>query len=332
MLRLFFGLLFPLTLGAQAKRFQFSEMKMGSSFTIIFYHTDSIEANTIARSCFSLVDSLNAVFSDYSSRSEVGSLNTQASYQQLKPSPELFSMILRARQAWLLSSHSFDVTIGALSQLWRRAKRQQEFPGKDEVEKAKAMTGFENLLVDEQKRTISTRKYGIQLDFGGIVPGYAAQKVIDYLHSINIHQALADASGDIVVSGAPPGKAGWTIGINLPESENEIWDRQLGLTHCAVSTSGDVYRYTLHDGIKYSHIIDPRTGYGLTSQRNVTVIAKDGATADWLATACSILSIPQAMALAKQQKAQLLVAILRDGKIKTYRTKGFDNYFNPKLP
>ena len=113
---------------------------------------------------------------------------------------------------------------------------------------------------------------------------------------------MADASGDIVMSDAPPGKNGWTIGINLPENENELWDKKLELKNFAVSTSGDIYRYTIHNGKKYSHIIDPRTGYGVTSQRNVTVIAKDGATADWLATACSILPIKKALAACKKRK------------------------------
>jgi len=159
------------------------------------------------------------------------------------------------------------------------------------------------------------------------MPGYAAQKVIDFLRSKNISIALADASGDIVMSEAPPGKSGWTVGINLPESENELWDRKLELKNCAVSTSGDVYRYTIHNGKKYSHIIDPRTGYGVTSQRNVTVIAKEGAVADWLATACSILSIDKALKLAKKEKAALFIATLENDKVVTYKTEDFDSFF-----
>jgi thiamine biosynthesis lipoprotein len=154
--------------------------------------------------------------------------------------------------------------------------------------------------------------------------------VIDFLKAKNIDMALADASGDIVMSEAPPGKAGWTVGINLPESENELWDRKLELKNCAVSTSGDVYRYTIHNGKKYSHIIDPRTGYGVISQRNVTVIAKDGTTADWLATACSILSIEKALELAKKENAALFIATIKDEKVVICKTKNFDSYFQKK--
>jgi thiamine biosynthesis lipoprotein len=330
MLRLILVLLFPVTLTAQLKRFQFSENKMGSYFNIIFHHTDSTEAVSIAKECFLIVDSLNNIFSDYSSESEVGKLNSQTYNGDIKVSDELFTMIIQSSQAWIQSGKTFDITIGALSQLWRKAKKENKFPEKAAIKKAKQSTGFENIIVNEKSKTISLKRSGIKLDFGGIVPGYAAQRIIDYLKTKDIRHALVDASGDIVMSEAPPGKNGWSIGINLPESENELWDKKLELKNCAVSTSGDVYRYTIHNGKKYSHIIDPETGYGVTSQRNVTVIAKDGATADWLATACSISSIKKALGLAKKEKAELLIATLQNEKIVTYKTEGFDNYFQPK--
>jgi thiamine biosynthesis lipoprotein len=332
MLRLIFLLLLPFTLSAQLKRFQFSETKMGSPFNIIFYHTDSAEAILIAKQCYSIVDSLNNIFSDYSSESEVGKLALQANQTNIKVSDELFDMILRSKEAWKRSGKTFDITIGALTQLWRKAKKENRFPSGAEIKAAKDLTGFENLSVDERSKRISFKKPGIRFDFGGIVPGYAAQKVIDLLKAKNIYIALADASGDIVVGDAPPGKDGWTIGVNLPENETEIWDKKLELNNFAASTSGDVYRYTVHNGIKYSHIIDPGTGYGVTSQRNVTVITKYGADADWLATACSILPIKKALALAKKEHAAILIATLDGEKIVTYRSKSFEKYFQKKQP
>jgi Membrane-associated lipoprotein involved in thiamine biosynthesis len=332
MLRLIFLLLFPSTLSAQLQRFQFTENKMGSPFNLIFYHTDSIKAIAIAKECFALVDSLNNIFSDYSSTSEVGKLALQANQTDVKVSDELFAMIHWSKQAWEISGKTFDITIGALTQLWRKAKKENRFPSGTEVKGAKALTGFENVIINEGSGTISFKKQGIRLDFGGIVPGYAAQRVIDHLKSKNISIALADASGDIVMGNAPPGKNGWIIGINLPESINELWDKKLELNNCAVSTSGDIYRYTIHNGKKYSHIIDPTTGYGVTSQRNVTVIYKNGTAADWLATACSILPVKKALRLAKKIRAELFITTLKNEEIITYKTKNFDRYFEKKQP
>ena len=332
MLRLIFLLLFPFTLSAQLKRFQFSENKMGSSFTIIFYHTDSLEAVSISKDCFALVDSLNNIFSDYSSASEVGQLASMPVVNDQKVSDELFEVILLSKQAWLRSGKTFDITIGALTQLWRKAKKENRFPTDSEIKTAKEQTGFVNLIVNERVRTISFKKPGIRFDFGGIIPGYAAGKVMDILKSKNISSALVDASGDIVVSDPPPGKNGWTVAINLPGSQDEIWHTKLELKNFAVSTSGDVYRYTIHEGKKYSHIIDPRTGYGVTSQRNVTVIAKYGADADWLATACSILPINKALKLAKKVHAAIFIATSDGEKIINYTSESFTKFFQNKQP
>ena len=332
MLRWILILLFPLAASAQLNRFQFAQNKMGSPFNIIFYHTDSAEATQFARECFLLVDSLNTVFSDYSSGSEVGRLAQQPFHKEVSVSDELFAILLQSKEAWIKSGKTFDITIGPLSQLWRKTRSEKRFPSASEIKKAKHATGFESLILNISAQTVSFKKNGMRLDFGGIVPGYAAQKVIAYLRKKNINNALADASGDIVMSDAPPGKNGWSVGVNLPESENELWDSKLELKNCAVSTSGDVYRFTVHKGKKYSHIIDPRTGYGVTTQRNVTVIARDGASADWLATACSILPIEKALLLAKKENAALLITHLKNEKIITHKTENFDSYFQKKEP
>jgi len=332
MLRLLIFLFFPISLSAQLKRFQFSENKMGSPFTIILYHSDSLQARQATYECFFLVDSLNNIFSDYSSVSEINKLTAQglSSYQPV--SDELLYIIVQSKDAWQKSSKTFDITIGALTQLWRKARSEKTIPTESEIKKAKLETGFEKLNIKTSSKTVSFNTNGVRLDFGGIVKGYAAQKVIDHLKTKNITSALADAGGDIVMSDPPPGKEGWAIAINLPEQENELWDKKLELKNCSVATSGDVYRYTIYNGKKYSHIIDPRTGYGVTSQRNVTVISKDGTEADWLATACSILPIKKALKLVKKEKAALFIATIEKEKIVIYKSDNFDSYFQKKLP
>lgn len=330
MLRLLFLLLLPTTISAQLKRFQFSAYKMGAPFTIIFYHSDSAAAATIAAECFSIVDSLNTIFSDYDPASETGRLTSLTAFNDIKVSAELFDMIVFSKQAWKRSSKTFDIAIGALSQLWRKAKAEKRFPSKREIRQANDNSGFNNINCDTFTNTISFEKQGIKFDFGAIVPGYAAQRTIGYLKSKNILHALVDASGDIVVGEPPPGKTTWSIAMNLPQQENEFWQKKLGLKNLAVATSGDVYRYTVHNGKKYSHIIDPRTGYGVTSQRNVTVIAKDGATADWLATACSILPVKKALKLIKKEEAAVFIATLINEKIVVYKSGNFDQHFEKK--
>ena len=167
----------------------------------------------------------------------------------------------------------------------------------------------------------------MQLDLGGIAQGYIAQKVLDFLSSRQINNALVNVSGDIVMSGAPPNTNGWTVGINVPETKDELLPRTILLQNKAITTSGDAYQFMMYKGKKYSHIINPKTGYGITSQKNVTIIANDGTLADWLTKACSILSIKKAKKLASKLGAEVLITQFKNGKIIYHATKGFSVYW-----
>lgn len=327
MLKIIMAMLFPVSLLAQARRFEFTQNKMGSPFQIIFYCDDSLKAVRVSNTCFMMVDSLNKIFSDYDTTSEITKVSRNAYANPQKISGELMHLLQLSSHAYKNSEGAFDISIGNLSQLWRYSKKQKIFPSPFAVDSTQKLTGFHHLLIDTVRQTLSFMVPGIKLDFGGIVKGYAAQKVVDYLLSQSIVSALADAGGDIAISNAPPQKDGWLVAVNVPESATESWKKKLTLHNKSVATSGDVYQYTLHEGKKYSHIINPETGYGITSQRNVTVIAGDGATADWLATACSILPIRKSLRLAKKQHAALMIAYMKNERIAVRKTKNFDLYF-----
>jgi len=313
----------------QQKRFSFNELKMGSPFTIIFYSDDSAKAARLASRCFKLVDSLVLIYSDYIDSSELCRLSATSGPDALpvKVSPALLDILVLSHIAFEKSNGAFDITIGPLVKVWRKARKTKEFPDSEAVKAARSHVGFNNLLIDTVNKTVRLLKPGMQLDLGGIAQGYMAQKTIDLLQSEGVKQALVNVSGDIVVSGAPPGTKGWLVGINVPELADELIPRKLLLHNKSVTTSGDVYQFLEHAGKKYSHIIDPRSGYGITSQRNVTAIANDGTTADWLATACSILTIKQAKKLAAQMDAEVLVGQIKKGKLVFSATKGFKRYW-----
>jgi len=318
-----------ISLAAQQKRFSFTQPKMGSPFSIVFFANDSVQANLLAKQCFNLVDSFILIFSDYIDSSELSKLSLSAGRKDLavSVSPAMFDILLKAKNAFEKSDGTFDITIGPLSKFWRKCRKAKEFPTDDAVQSAKKLIGFNKLILDTVNRKITLTQPGMQLDLGGIAQGYIAQKVIDYLLSRQINQALVNASGDIVISGAPPGLKGWTVGVNVPETMDELLPRTLMLQHKAITTSGDAYQFIEHGGKRYSHIIDPGSGYGVTYQRNVTVIANDGTTADWLATAGSILSIKKAKKLAAQLGAEILIAEIKNGKPVFYSTKEFKKYW-----
>ena len=301
---------------------------MGSPFHLIFFCNDSLKANEAANRSFSLVDSLNQIFSDYIPDSELNGLCATAGMDSfVSISAPLFEIFLLADEAYKISKGRFDITIGPLSKVWRQARREKLFPHPDTIYKAKQKVGWNKVIIDKKNQRIKLLQKNMQLDLGGIAAGYIAQKVTQFLKTENITSSLVDASGDIVCTNAPPGKKGWTIGINQPGEANRLLEKYLELANCSVSTSGDVFQYMEHNSKRYSHIIDPKTGYGSSFQRNVTIITKDGTTADWLATAFSLLPMNKIRRIAKKMKAEYLIPQRTKTTIKEYSSQGFRNYW-----
>ena len=311
---------------AQDNRYAYSTQKMGSPFNLVLYADTKQIADSAAKESFKLVDSINLICSDYDSTSELFKLRYSVVGLPVRVSPILFELLYVAKAANKDAYGSFDITVGPLSRLWRSARKSQQFPTNGAINTARNRIGFNKVQLDSAAQTITFLQPNMQLDMGAIAKGYAADMVLALLQSHGITNALVDAGGDMVVAGMPPQKKGWTIGINVPGQQEQLLEPKLILSNKAVATSGDAFQYMLHEGKKYGHIIDPRTGYGVTFQRNVTVVAPDATTADWLATACSILTLNQVKILAKKYKSEVLITTLQNGRIRKVSFGQFDGY------
>ena len=300
---------------------------MGSPLNIVFVARDSVEARILSEKCFALVDSFNLIYSDYDPNSELSRLNALSGKGKQYVSPAMLDILLASQKAYQQSNGAYDISIGPLSMVWRKARKTKLFPDSSSVIKARHLIGLSRIRIDSPHHSILMPVEGMRLDLGGIAKGYVAQKIVDFLKEQGIKQSLVDAGGDMAMGDPPNTSQGWIVGVNVPETTDELLSGYLILHNMAVATSGDAYQYIAHNGKKYSHIIDPRTGYGIQSQRNVTVIAKNGTDADWLATACSILPIAVAKELAIRNQAALLITVIREGKIVYYKTSHFDYYW-----
>ncbi|MEO5999473.1 MAG: FAD:protein FMN transferase [Chitinophagaceae bacterium] len=300
---------------------------MGSLFNLVIYNQDSIGAARAAAHVYRLIDTLNEIYSDYLPQSELNRLCSESGNGEwIKVSEPLFHILKTAYYASKWSKGSFDVTSGPLVRLWRRARMEKTMPDKDSLSAARKRVGFRLMELDTTNRTIRLKKPGMQLDLGGIAKGETAQKVYNRLRELGFPHSLLDAGGDIVTGSVPPGIAGWHVAINLPESE-ELMKYQLLLTNKAVTTSGDLYQYMEFKGKRYSHIINPLSGYAITNSRNVTVISGHGIEADWLTKACSILPVREALLLIKKfPGTEVQIAVLKSGKPIYYRSAGFRSY------
>ncbi|MFN0054828.1 MAG: FAD:protein FMN transferase [Planctomycetales bacterium] len=309
------------------QRYEFRQMQMGMPFKIVVYAVDEDSANGAARAAYARIRQLNGIMSDYDADSELMRLcRTAGRGERVPVSPELLAVLSRAQTLSRHSDGAFDVTVGPLVRLWRQARKSGQFPSPEAVEEARGAVGYRQIALDEPAGTVELKHTGMRLDLGGIAAGYAVDEALRVLKQQGIHSALIDASGDIGVSDPPPGQAGWRIGIAPLEPEADP-SRYLLLKNAAVTTSGDAYQFIEFEGRRYSHIVDPRTGLGLTERSSVTVIAPDCTTADSYATAVSVLGPDKGLKLIEATPhAAALIVRAPDGTPQTFESKRLKQY------
>ncbi len=275
---------------AKPERFEYEEAVMVSEFRIVVYAPNAQIAERAATDAFARAHVLDSLLSDWTSDSEVSRLSLVSGADTcVAISEDLLYVLLHAQRIACASSGSFDVTIGPLTRLWRWAMRRGELPPDDRMRAAGDAVGYQKLVVDERARCVRLSVPNMKLDLGGIAKGFAADEMLKTLKSHGLPMALVDAGGDIVAGEAPPGEVGWRVRASAVDAEGGLTSEDLWLSEAAIASSGDRFRYMEVDGTRYSHIVDPRTGQGLTVRRLVTVIAPSGIEADALASAISVM-------------------------------------------
>jgi thiamine biosynthesis lipoprotein len=259
---------------------------MGVQVRIALYAPSDNVAREAARAAFSRIAELDDKMSDYRPRSEVRMLSERPGDWQ-SVSPELLAVLARAQEVTQRSGGAFDVTVGPLVQLWRVSRRTGRLPEPSALSQARSRSGWPLLEVDTSRAMVRLWVRDMHLDLGGIAKGYILQQALAVLRSRGVPAALVEAGGDVVVGDAPPGQAGWSVFVAGGDTATLRCAR--ALTNAAVATSGGSEQFVEIGGVRYSHLVDPRTGLGITGRHLVTVIAEDGALADAAATALSVL-------------------------------------------
>ena len=314
--------------GGHLDRYEFLQIQMGVPFRITLYGPDEASANAAAHDAYRRIKQLNAVFSDYDPDSETSRLCQQSvPGKPVKVSDDFRTLLSRSLALSRASDGAFDVTVGPVVKLWRKARRKQQLPDPAELAAALKLVGYQSIKLDGRTSTVGLLKPGMQLDFGGIAKGYAAKEALAVLRKHGITRALVAGAGDIVAGDPPPGRDGWTIGIEALAKPNQDPTQFVLLKNEAISTSGDAYQAVVVNGKRYSHHVDPKTGMGLTRQSSVTIIAANGAAADGLAAAVCILGPERGMKLVESSpNVEALFVEMHDGKPRAFRSKGFAKF------
>ncbi|GHB52354.1 thiamine biosynthesis lipoprotein ApbE [Persicitalea jodogahamensis] len=301
----------------QEKRYEFEKGLMGSPFRLVFYAKNDSVADEAAHRAFGRIEQLNDLLSDYRDGSEINRLSaTSGSGQWIAVSDDLFRILSISKKVSRRTGGTFDVTIGPVVQLWRRAIRRNEFPTEAELKVARRAVGYRFVKLRCRSQSVRLIRSGMRLDVGGIGKGYAADEAVKLLENLGITSVLIDAGGDITLAQPPPGRKAWEISVGSGDSTVSM-----PLAQAGVATSGATYRYLEHEGVRYSHIVDPETGVGLRFHVRTTVIAPNGTLADALATAVSVGGIRRSRKILRRfPGVQVWLLETEGGKTREWRT------------
>lgn len=294
------------------KSVRMAQVRMGVPIQIVMYADSEEHAEQAARKAFDRIGELDAICSDYRADSELSRLCREVRPGQPMPvSPDLFRLLQQSAEVSRLSDGAFDVTVAPLVSLWRQARKERRMPAPEKLAAARELVGWSGITLDAGSQTATFHRPGIRLDLGGIAKGYATQAALKVLEQEGIACAMVDAGGDMTLGTPPPGRKGWRIQLQTtvaPSTKEQQQRDVLELARCAIATSGDAYQFVEIDGVRHSHIIDPRTGLGVTTHGTVTVIDADAALADAWASALSVLGPEEGLAAAEAAGLTALIA------------------------
>jgi thiamine biosynthesis lipoprotein len=256
-----------------------SQFSMGTFVEVV---SDDPRASEIV---FKEFKRLEAILSLFDETSELSRLNEKGS---LVASPDFFDILKKSKAFYAATDGAFDVSIAPVSLIWKKAIRQKTLPDPDALKAVLGLVGLDNLFLDEVTRRVMLLESGMKLDLGGIAKGYAVDLAVARLKEARVSSALINAGGNIYALGNRRGKP-WQVGIRDPRRENAVLEKT-DLENKGAATSGDYEQFFVFKNKRYSHIINPVTGYpadaGVIS---ATIIAHDATTADALSTTCVLL-------------------------------------------
>ncbi len=290
---------------ASWRSYEYRQIHMGVQVRLVVYAPQEAAAIEACRAAYRRIAELDTIMSDYRVDSELNSLCRKASGPPVPVSEDLFKVLQTAQEFSRVSDGAFDVTVGPLVRLWREARKTGQMPPADQLDTARKLVGWQKIKLDPQNRTVQLLVPGMQLDLGGIGKGYAGDAAMAVFRQFGLPRAIYEAGGDVVVGDSPPGKEGWGMDVT-----NELPNHQplrIFVHNCAISTSGDTEQNVVIDGKRYSHIMDPRTGLGLTNSNLVSIVACNGTTSEGLSKIASILPPEKSMPIVESYGAKAYI-------------------------
>ena len=309
------------TLSFGQQIFKKKQSLLGSPFEITVVAKDSVQGNLFSDLAIAEVKRIENLISDWIPTSQISKVNQNAGVVPVKVDKEVYDLVDRATKISKLTSGAFDISYASMDRIWKFDGSMKEMPTEEAIRKSVEKVGYQNIILNPKDTTIFLKNKGMKLGLGGIGQGYIADKIKVLLQEKGCNSGLVNVSGDINTWGKQPNGNLWTVGIVNPMNKNKVF-ATFPLDDSAVETSGSYEKYVTFNGKRYSHIIDPRTGYPATGIISVSVFAKQTELADALATGIFVMGVEVGLDLVNQLKG--IGCIIVDDKGGIHVSKNID--------
>jgi thiamine biosynthesis lipoprotein len=292
--------------------YKYHQVAMGTVIEITLIGDDEEAINKAAFQAFQEIKRIETLMSPWLDSSDVTRINRSAGKEWVKVSPETMEVIKKAQEISELSEGGFDITVGPLTELWRKAREKKTPPSIEDIKGKLDLVNFKNIGIDPEGKVL-LKKEGMAIDLGGIAKGYGVDRAFELLRSLRYKNLIVNAGGDLRVGGFKNNQP-WSIGIQNPRESKKILAR-ISVSDMAVATSGDYEKFFNYEGKRYHHIFSPRDGFPTEGCQSVTILYKDGMAADALATAVFVLGPEKGYALCQKLDGVECLIVDKEGKI-----------------
>ena len=292
---------------------------MGNRFDFTIVAKETATANAYIEECIAEVKRIEKIISSWDKNSQTSEINKNAGVAPVQVAPELFGLIVRAIQISKVTDGAFDITYAALDNVWKFNIHMDYLPTDTQVANSIANVGYKNIILDKEKQTVFLLNKGMKIGFGAIGKGFAADQVKQLMISKGVIGGIINASGDLTTWGTQVSGKKWMVGISNPLDAEKIFS-WLPIVDSSVATSGNYEKYIIFKGEKYSHIIDPRTGWPSKGVKSVSIFAKKAELCDALATSIFVMGVETGLSVVAQLKGVEVIIVDQNNQI--HKSKG----------
>jgi thiamine biosynthesis lipoprotein len=300
-------------------------MLMGARFDITIVAKDSVDAETNIDVVIAEITRIENLISDWIPETQVSQVNANAGIHPVPVDAEVFALAERALALSRLTNGAFDVSFAAMDRIWKFDGSMTTMPSPEAIAKSVDKVGYQKIILDKVNSTIFLKDKGMKIGFGALGEGYAADKCREMMLAKGIKAGIVNGSGDMSTWGMQPDGSDWLIGINDPLRKGELF-AVIPLKQGAVVTSGSYEKFVVFDGKRYSHIINPATGYPATGLSSVTVFGPSAEVANGFSTSLMVMGKDAGLTLLKSYPEYSCIMITDRGKVFTSKNLNISRY------